>query len=503
MPLTAEASPLALHHPDSARRLREVLGRAGYNEGPLAQLLGARDLPSLLVSRPSLLQLRHLAQGDGPLETLARLFLAGAPVGAEAARRAIRPTGLEDWVEAGLVRAAGGEVCPAVRLLPCQGLVLACDLPPAAEGGRDRVLGLGGPPLLLAQLTVRRHSRRTLDLCTGGGIHALLATAHSDQVVGVDVNPRAVNFATFNARLNGMANVCFLEGDLFEPVRGQPFDLVVANPPYVISPEARYLFRDSGLPGDQLCRDIVRAVPGFLQEGGYAQVLCNWAQTAGQDWRERLDGWVAGTGCDAWVLRLSTHEPASYAEGWLRGEAGLGPEEFARRFEGWMAYYDRERIEAIGFGLVTLRRASGRANWFRCEDAPPLRAACGEAIVRGFALRDFLENARDDGALLDSRLRPATELRWEQEWQADDPGWQPATCRLRLAAGLAYARTANGPVVDLIGNCRGRQPLRHVVSELAQTQGLSLEAAAPAYLPLVRRLVEQGFFLPDGVGSAP
>ena len=54
---------------------------------------------------------------------------------------------------------------------------------------------------------MRRRVRRTLDLCTGSGIHALLAAAHSERVLAVDINPRAAQCARCNAQVAGAKNI--------------------------------------------------------------------------------------------------------------------------------------------------------------------------------------------------------------------------------------------------------------------------------------------------------
>src|SRR5437660_1567412 len=74
---------------------------------------------------------------------------------------------------------------------------------------------------------------RVLDLCTGSGLLALTAALRgASTVVAVDVSRRAVLSAQLNASLNGVT-VRALRGDLFAPVRGRRFDLIVSNPPYV------------------------------------------------------------------------------------------------------------------------------------------------------------------------------------------------------------------------------------------------------------------------------
>jgi methylase of polypeptide subunit release factors len=70
-----------------------------------------------------------------------------------------------------------------------------------------------------------------LDFGTGNGIQALLAAHHCHEVVATDVNPRALVFAAFNAALNGIDNISFRKGSLFDPVAYETFDLIVCNPP--------------------------------------------------------------------------------------------------------------------------------------------------------------------------------------------------------------------------------------------------------------------------------
>ena len=127
--------------------------------------------------------------------------------------------------------------------------------------------GVHRPSVALAHLTVRGSVERALDLCTGNGIQAILLAAHAENVVATDVNARALAYAGFNAALNGVDNVETRLGSFFEPVEGERFDLVVANPPYVVSPESAYLFRDGGMRGDAVSEHVVRGTPGGARAG--------------------------------------------------------------------------------------------------------------------------------------------------------------------------------------------------------------------------------------------
>ena len=72
-----------------------------------------------------------------------------------------------------------------------------------------------------------------LDLGCGTGVLSVIAASNGEKVVATDLNPQAVRCTRINAILNGVEKrVTVRQGDLFEPVRGESFDVVLFNPPY-------------------------------------------------------------------------------------------------------------------------------------------------------------------------------------------------------------------------------------------------------------------------------
>ena len=167
---------------------------------------------------------------------------------------------------------------------------------------RDHVLGIGGASVSLAHAVIRIPVGRALDLGTGCGIQALHLDAHCDAVVATDTNARALALAAATARLNDMS-WDLRQGSMFEPVAGERFDLIVSNPPFVVGAGALdYQYRDSGMAGDALCRTLVEQAGDHLEPGGTAQIMANWiVRDGGGDgaWRDRVRGWLAGTGLHA------------------------------------------------------------------------------------------------------------------------------------------------------------------------------------------------------------
>jgi hypothetical protein len=440
--------------------------------------------------------LLHRTGGGSPLDTLVRLFFLQQPVETPAAQQALAPMQLEEWADLGLLKVEGPAVVPEMRLDPVDPAIYASDRIEDRGVVPDSVLGPSPASRTMGLLTVRRHSRRTLDVGTGCGCLALMAAGHSDQVVGVDCNPRALRYAALNALLNRRTNLQFLQGDFLQPVCDQSFDLIVGNPPFVVSPEKRFTFRDSGLPGDEMLQTLIRDVPPLLYEGGYCQFLANWIHVAGQDWRQRLAGWFAGNGCDVWVQHVKTEDAASYASEWLRQTEAADLRRSADRFAAWLAYYKQERIEAVSYGLITMRRATAHANWFRCDSIPEASSPCGDAIVRAFALHDFLDRTRTDRDLMNARLCRPPELHWEQELKSSPEGWSVIASRLRLTTGLRYQGNADPLLAAVVTGCDGQTALGAVLGELAASLGRDLDAVVPASLQAVRQLVSLGLLVP-------
>ncbi len=474
--------------------MRDALERAGYRDARILELLGVQDFPAL--RGKDLPLLLHRTRGGSPLETLVRLFLVEVPVPLKLLEDAIHPFPLEVLSASGIIEIRGGEALAGVKIIPFRHMLFAFDLPRRLETPEkgDYVMGLGRSSLTLANLTVRRSSRATLDLGCGCGIQGLLAAGHSQAILAVDLNPRAVRFSAFNALLNGLENVQTAEGDLFEPAAGRLFDLIVSNPPFVISPEVRYTYRDGGMAGDEICRSIVRKAPAFLNEGGFCQILCNWCQFAGEDWRERLGGWFEDTGCDVWVMRSESRDAATYASTWIQHTERDLPEHLVKRFDEWMGYYEDQRIESVGAGLITMRRRADSSCWFRADEAPEkMLGSCGRDIEKAFAARDWMEQVADERGWLASAFRLNPEIRLEQTFRPGPDGWEAEEVKLSRTSGLAYTVRADVPVANLLARCNGTRQLGELVSAMAASLEAEPDSLATPLSTLARDCVECGF----------
>ncbi len=451
----------------SARRtaaLRAWLAASGYDAPGVRTLLGAAST-SLVDAVVAPAARRRLAIADTPSAVLARLLLLGDEVCAGEAARRLGPLA-DELIALGLVAGSGSVLRPAVRLVPHDHLLIASDLPGA--GGVDHVAAVHRPSALLAGLTVRRHVRRALDVGTGNGIQALLVAAHADRVVATDINERALSYAEFNCALNGVENVEFRRGSLLDPVQGERFGLVVANPPYVISPGLDVIFRDSGMERDAVSETLVRGVPDVLEMSGFATVLVSWDATHG-NLADRPSTWVEDVAADAWILHTGTQDPFDAAARWT---ADADDRETA--IDRWLAEYRRLGIEWIAYGAVLLRGCADQATFVRSTGVPDgIPVAAGVQIERMFAAPN--RELRNDDRLM---MAPGAELIGSE--RPGPGGWRVAGYELRLRDGLRFAADLDPDAVAIIRALDGRSTLGEL--------GLGVDERR-----LVRRLTELGF----------
>ena len=442
---------------------------------------------------------RRLAADDS-FSTIARLFVLGETAETPALEAALAPVSLDDVAALGLLVVEGDGARATARLLPHGDYVLASDRVADAPFA-DWVAGIHAPSVTLAKLAVRRPAESALDVGTGCGIQALLAAKHSARVVATDVNERALAFARFNAALNGIDVIEFRHGSLLAPVADERFDLVVANPPYVISPDATFAYRDSGLPRDTLCRRLVERVPHVLADGGFAHILVSWAHPPGDrdEWAEPLREWVRGSGCDAWLLHYRTDDPLAHAAGWLGPLTGVREEEHEAALERWLEYLGREEIEAIGYGAVVLRRRDSGSNWVRLDERPIDRLEpATRHTLRVFAAETRLATLSDDRALLDDRFTLVDAHRLEQELVCREGRFEVESQTLALTEGLSFRAGLDRSTVMLLPHFRADAPLRDVVA--AAARDLEVDAAdrerfTAAALAVVRQLYALGFLV--------
>jgi len=309
-------------------------------------------------------------------------------------------------------------------------------------------------------------------------------------VVATDINPRALAFTEISAALNGLDNVETRLGSLFEPVAGETFDLITCNAPYVISPKARWQYRDAGYPGDQFSQLVVTSAATHLADDGFASVLVSWLAESEDEPDEHVHDWLDGNGCDAWILGLAGSDPIDHAAGW-NDHLSSDPDAYASTIEEWTSYFAGLGAGWISEGGVVMHKRAGDRHIVRADgvDEDELEFA-SDQIERVFnALAAIAENG---DAVLDGRLRLVEETRFDQE--LDRTGAVTSTL-LVLDEGTCSDWELSVEQADVLVALDGATTLDQAVARVVRREELSKNEAAElrrGVRDLARDLLETG-----------
>ncbi|NVM93504.1 DUF7059 domain-containing protein [Arthrobacter wenxiniae] len=527
------------------------LAALDYTVDGVARLLGGEAHQAL--GRDQVVPAQLALQGcSEPLATVVRLWLLAEPVAASALADALPATGTEALAWLGLVEPVDGTspalLRAAVDLRPYgwpaetpggadTDLWVASDLGAHQRPGvlrHDHVLGIGQASLTLAQATIRKGVGRALDLGTGCGIQLFHLLHHAGSVVATDISVRALAFTRFNLVLNAAAlglapddldpanrdaRVSLRLGSLLEPVAGEAFDLVVSNPPFVITPRHRgedagdqFTYRDGGLPGDAIVETLVRGLPAVLAPGGIAQMLGNWEVVDGPDagarapWTARPAEWVAD-GVQAWFIQREQLSPGAYAETWLQDASqGRDRKAYADSYADYLLDFASRNVSGVGFGYILLRRpeeprdrdAAGDMEPFgtsaRFEEIlHPLEQPVGPHLAAALDREAWLD-AR--GSILGEHLVVAGDVTEERHQK---PGAEhPGVILLRQGAGLRRTNLLSTELAGFVSASDGELAVGQLIGALAALLERPDAAFAEGLHSDVRNLVRDGFLLPAG-----
>jgi carbamoyltransferase len=426
------------------RQLYSVLTKAEFTYDSLMQLFPDTTLTGRNAHRVSAYKL-SAQENDTAAHSLALFWLLREPMPKEDWYRLMGRELVDEGVRHGLIRSGGSHYCANFDIQPCLHQFVLTDpkfrLP--EEDDRIGVYYLGSDSYGLVNTVPRETASSALDIFTGSGVHALLAATHCSKVVGVDINPRAVSLATSNAGFNGFSDRChFLESDLFSAVEGQTFDLITANPPFVPTPaEDLALYRSGGETGEFLTSKVLKRLHEFLNPGGMMAMVTNYPMFGDigvidhhfQMLEKPEEFGIA-------LLHSYAFSREMYIQ--MHFTPTGDPAADLKEQERWLESYRRNKIKAIGFGVLFFCHLESGHSWSDQKNdmnlvGPPLGKEVGRWLK---GLRDFGDGGRVEGELsfcdeaevyVEQRTGKGF-IRWEQVAWPEIPLTQKETdCVLR------------------------------------------------------------------------
>ncbi|MCH9695412.1 MAG: methyltransferase [Gammaproteobacteria bacterium] len=381
-----------------AQDIRTFLHTNGYAASALRERFGRSSPPTRDDEQAMLDATREINLEN----LLARLFLMGKQVDSAIVEELVPAAMGELLVQLGLLETVAGKTRASIVIVAIDDMLFASDafyilgtaaaaefvLPASTHSGN-----------FLRRMMLAKPASRTLDLGCGCGLHAVCAAKISAEVVATDVSDAAIHYTRLNALLNELPNIDARTGSLFDPVRGEQFDWIISNPPFVVAPGSTFVYRDNEMLLDDFCHLLVRESAVYLVEGGHLQMLAEWVEFGDEHWSTRVASWIRD--CDAWIVHSTPLPAAEYVR--QRSTDIVGDVALASDTALWLDYLREHGVKAIHPGLLTLRRRSGD-NWMKVFDIveDDLKLD-GQIISNGIAAIDFLQLC-DDEALRDASL---------------------------------------------------------------------------------------------------
>jgi hypothetical protein len=146
--------------------------------------------------------------------------------------------------------------------------------------------------------------------------------------------------------------------------------------------------------------------------------------------------------------------------------------------------------------MIVMRRRDGE-NWFHLHNlAADIEQNAASAVRRGMEACDFLDNASDDEALLESILTIVPELTLQQQFHYIDGAWQVQSSQLRMSHGLPMDAEVDLPILAFLNQLNGQDTLRGTLEKFSQAVGSDPGKVAGDLLPIVRLFIGRGFIEP-------
>lgn len=477
-------TPFNLDVPCDFGRFKDAIIEIGYTPDTINTFV-----------RMSPTERRHRLSSDTGINSLIRLFHFCEAISAERVCKVLEKWQIDPLVKVGILRRHGAAISASAALSWFDSDLLFVD----SARGENQVMSVSASSASLARMTPRSKVANVLDVGTGSGVQAILAARHSNTVVATDISCRALNFAALNARLNGVDNIELRRGVFFEPVAEERFDLLVVNPPYVISPEFRFSYRDSGMKGDRVSESVVRAATDHLKDGGYAVTHVTWYHKSEEDWASRPIEWMRDLDCDTWWLRFKREDPLSYAMSWL--DDAENENAASERLNQWLKYYDDLGIGMISFGSVIMRKRLKGLPWQRFEDFAGLECGfrcfpVGDQVDRIFAAEERMATIRSDYDLLDGRFCLESAHRLDETRIYKEQKWTSVVARLSSSCGFPLSAELDERELLFITNIDGKCTVREAIRSAADTLAMDVNALLPTLLALVAKLARDGLIRP-------
>ncbi|RUS97409.1 hypothetical protein DSM106972_085120 [Dulcicalothrix desertica PCC 7102] len=335
------------------RKFYQFLQQAGYNETNICKLL---NITSQQQIEPTYLYYYERYQlPQSTLADLIRLFLLRGAFTKAKLQEMFGNELLSTLCNLGLLIQRGEDWVSRVDLFAVAGLYVATDhrymILSEDQIEEDVVMYVGMDSMGLVYTAPQYPANRVLDLCCGSGIQSLVASRYTKEAIGVDINPRAIRFARFNAQLNGISNTHFYLSDLYETAFGY-FDTILANPPFVPSPSQECRFRDGGVTGEEILAQIITESTKHLVPNGKLFIVSDLVNI--QQYESKLEQWWQGGAAYKLVLSTADRNDILFSVPHCHTAFNQTWQQYNIELDQWLQNFHTTGLRTVNFGYILI-----------------------------------------------------------------------------------------------------------------------------------------------------
>jgi len=489
--------PLEMLTPEQFATLREYFSRSSFNEAALRDRLDVPPKRELdlagLSGRPPV----KPKVGDS-LDALIYLFVLGESLPVADAESLFPPAVWDALKQTRLVLPDPADrirCLASVALYPIRDLLIASDRWSNPDHSARQMF----PDIVYPALT--KSAKQFIDftsfdpcddfleLCAGTAPAALLVARSAQNVWATDIAERSIDFAKFNAALNGIRNVNFALGDLFQPVEGRTFDRIAAHPPYVPVLKPAEIFYGGGEVGEEITKRIVAELPAKLKPGGRLYCRTLGTERPGQSFEQRIREWLGEKQADFDVALfvLQNLEPRQFALEETVTKNG-GKEQFAQ----WESLFRRNDVHDLVIGIVLIQRHTDQRPAFT------IRRTIGTATPAAaleWAMRWEAEMQREGAAerLLQAKLMAAPGIQVMVRHTLRDGEISPENFTLSIELPFATDCKVQPWMALLLPRCDGKTTVADLFEIAKQNGWIVPQTPAAEFSRLLATLISGGF----------
>ena len=334
--------------------IRKVFHKCGYDEDTICNLLSVESLQQIEPTKLAYYD-SYLLQDD-PLSDLIRLFLIRSEVPKNRVKKLFSANDISLLENLGLIDGFEDSFIGCVDIFCSDGFLFVTDHRYMIKDDdmldEDPVMYIGMDSHGLVQTAPRQNCDNLLDLCSGSGIQGIIASRYAKRIISVDINPRAIRFSRFNAQLNGVSNHEVREGNLYDVVDGEKFDVILANPPFVPSPEDGLKFRDGGVNGENILRNILQNAQDHLTSNGRICIVTDLVDI--DNYHSKIKSWMPQAQGVGAILSTADRDEILFSVPHCHAPFNQSFKDYNQKLGQWVENFRASDLKSVNFGYILI-----------------------------------------------------------------------------------------------------------------------------------------------------